>query len=59
MSLDKWSSGLITPLLAITRGQWLNRNFIVHDPLSGIIAIGKKEELIGDRTSTGAGGFLI
>ena len=46
MSLNKWSSGLITQLLEITHGQWLYRNFIVHDPLSGIIATGKKEELI-------------
>ena len=46
MSLNKWSSGLITRLLEITHGQWLYRNFIVHDPLSGITATGKKEELI-------------
>jgi hypothetical protein len=46
MSLNKWSSGLITRLLEITHGQWLYCNFIVHDPLSGIIATGKKEELI-------------
>ena len=46
MSLNKWSSGLITQLLEITHGQWLYHNFIVHDPLSGIIATGKKEELI-------------
>jgi hypothetical protein len=46
MSLNKWSSGLITRLLEITHGQWLYHNFIVHNPLSGIIATGKKEELI-------------
>ena len=46
VSLDKWSSGLITRLLEITHGQWLYHNFIVNDPLSGIIATGKKEELI-------------
>ncbi len=46
MSLEKWSSSLITRLLEITHGQWLYCNFIVHDPLSGIIATGKKEELI-------------
>ena len=27
-------------------GQWLYRNYIVHDPLSGIIAMVKKEELL-------------
>ncbi len=46
MSLDKWSSGLITQLLEITHGQWLYRNFMVHDPVSGTIATGKKEELL-------------
>jgi hypothetical protein len=46
MSLDNWSSGLITRLLEITHGQWLYCNFIVHDPISGIIATGKKEELL-------------
>jgi hypothetical protein len=37
MSLDKWSSDLITRLLETTHGQWLYCNFIVHNPLSGII----------------------
>jgi hypothetical protein len=46
MSLEKWSSGLITRLLEITHGQWIYRNFIVHDPVSGIIATAKKEELL-------------
>jgi hypothetical protein len=46
MSLDKWSSGLITGLLEITHGQWLYHNFIVHNPISGIIVTGKKEELL-------------
>ena len=46
MSLDKWSSGLITWLLEITHGQWLYRNFMVHNPVSGTIATGKKEELL-------------
>ena len=46
MSLDKWSSGLITRLLEITHGQWLYHNFMVHDPVAGTIATGKKEELL-------------
>ncbi len=46
MSLGKWSSGLITRLLEITHGQWLYCNFMVHDPVSGTIATGKKEELL-------------
>jgi hypothetical protein len=46
MSVDKWSSGLITRLLEITHGQCLYCNFMVHDPVSGTIATGKKEELL-------------
>jgi hypothetical protein len=44
MSLDKWCTGLITRLLEITHGQWLYRNYIVHDLVSGIIATARKEE---------------
>jgi hypothetical protein len=44
MSLDKWSSGLITWLLKITHGQWLYQNFMVHDLVSGTIATAEKEE---------------
>ncbi len=46
MSLDKWCTGLITRLLEITHGQWLYRNYIVHDPVSGTIATAKKEKLL-------------
>jgi hypothetical protein len=42
MSLDKWSSGLITQLLEITHSQWLYWNFMVHDPVSGTIAAAKR-----------------
>ena len=46
MSLERWSSGLITRLLEITHGQWVYRNFIVHDPVLGTIATARKEELL-------------
>jgi hypothetical protein len=46
VSLEKWSSGLITWLLEITHGQWLYRNYIVHDPVSGAIVTARKEELL-------------
>jgi hypothetical protein len=46
MSLDKWSTGLITRLLEITHGQWLYQNFLVHNPVTGAIATAKKEELL-------------
>jgi hypothetical protein len=46
MSLEKWSSGLITRLLEITHGQWLYQNFIVQNPVSRTIATAEKEELL-------------
>jgi hypothetical protein len=46
VSLEKWSYGLITWFLDITHGQWLYRNYIVHDPVSGAIATARKEELL-------------
>jgi hypothetical protein len=46
MSLDKWSSGLITWLLEIIHDQWFYRNFMVHNPVSGTIATAKKEEIL-------------
>jgi hypothetical protein len=48
ISLDKWCTGLITRLLEITHGQWLYRNYIVHDPVSGTLATAKKEELLAE-----------
>jgi hypothetical protein len=46
VSLEKWFSGLVTWFLEITHGQWLYRNYIVHDPDSGTIANARKEELL-------------
>ncbi len=46
MSLEKWSSGLIARLFKITHGQWVYRNFIVHDPVLGTIATARKEKLL-------------
>ena len=48
MSLGKWCTGLITRLLEITHGQWLYRNYIVHNPVSGTIATAKKEEMLAE-----------
>ena len=45
LSLERWSSGLITKLLEVTHGQWIYRNLLVHDKLSGVLATEKKEEL--------------
>ncbi len=46
MSLEKWSSGLITRLLEIMHGQWVYWNLIVHDPVLGTTATARKEELL-------------
>jgi hypothetical protein len=46
VSLEKWSSGLITWLLEITHRQWLYQNYILHDPVSGAVATARKEELL-------------
>ena len=45
LSLGRWSSGLITKLLEVTHGQWIYRNLLVHDKLSGVLATEKKEDL--------------
>jgi hypothetical protein len=62
MSLDKWSSGLITRLLEITHGQWLYQNIMVHNPVSSTIATAKKEELlleIEHQWEIGGAGILV
>ena len=38
--------GIDTGLLEITHGQWLYPNYVVHEPVSGIIATAKNEELL-------------
>jgi hypothetical protein len=61
MSLEKWSSGLITRLLEIMHAQLIYQYFIVHDPVSDIIATAKKEELllaIGCQRNLGDAGLL-
>ena len=45
LSLDKWAQGLVTKLLEVTHGQWLYRNIQVHDTVSGLNAVERKEEL--------------
>ena len=46
LSLDKWATGLVTKLLEITHGQWLYRNLVAHDEVSGVLANKRKEELM-------------
>jgi hypothetical protein len=45
LNTSNWHTGLITRLLEITHGQWLYRNYMVHDAISGALATKKKEEL--------------
>lgn len=45
MSGDKWAQSLSVKLLEMTHGQWLVRNFLIHDKVAGMLALEKKEEL--------------
>lgn len=41
----KWAAGLSVRLLEITHGQWLYRNVLVHDRVSGSQALARKEDI--------------
>ena len=41
--LDNWANGLAIKLLEATHGQWLYRNMLVHDTVSGLKAAESKE----------------
>ena len=43
--LENWAKGLDIKLLEATHGQWLYRNMLVHDTVSGLKAAESKEEL--------------
>ena len=43
--LKAWGSGLVTRLLEITHGQWIYRNYVVHDSVAGTLANADKERL--------------
>ena len=45
LSIDRWTTGLITKLLEVTHGQWLYSNVHVHDSISGTTATLHKEEI--------------
>jgi hypothetical protein len=45
ISGDKWAQCLVTKLLEITHGQWLVRNFLNHNEVSGMLALERKEDL--------------
>ena len=45
LSIEKWSTGLITKLLEVTHSQWLYRNVVVHGSVSCDAATKRKEEI--------------
>ena len=45
LSLHTWATGLVKRLLEIAHGQWLYRNLVVHNKVSGSLVNKKKEEL--------------
>ena len=45
LSIDRWTTGLITKLMEVTHGKWLYRNVHVHDSISGTTATIHKEEI--------------
>ena len=45
LSAEKWGVGLVTKLLEVTHGQWLNCNIQVCDNISGTLVTLRKEKL--------------
>ena len=43
LSLDNWAKGLAIKLLEATHGQWLYRNMLLHNTVSGLKAAERKE----------------
>ena len=45
LSIERWTTGLITKLLEVTHGQWLYRNVHVHNSISVTSETLHKEEI--------------
>ena len=45
LSLDNWTKGISIKLLEVTHGQWLYRNMLIHDTVSGLQDVERKEDL--------------
>ncbi len=45
ISGDKWAQSLTVKLLEMSHGQWLVRNFLIHDNVGGMLALERKEDL--------------
>ena len=48
LATSPWARGLITGLLEIAHGQWIYRNYVVHNRLTGDIATKHKEQLLSE-----------
>ncbi len=44
LPIEKWAFGLVIKLLECTHGQWLYRNVVVHDAMSGTQATARIKE---------------
>ena len=61
LSIKTWCRGLVTKLLEVTHGQWLYRNVVVHDKITGDVVTRRKEEIqmeIEKQQGLGASGLL-
>ena len=45
LEADIWVERLVIKLLEVTHGQWIFRNLMVHDSVSGVLVTKDKEEL--------------
>ena len=45
ISIERWTTDLITKILEVTHGQWLYRNVHVHDSISGTAETLCKEDI--------------
>ena len=43
--LENWAKGLAIKLLEDTHGQWIYKNMLVHDTVSGLKVAERKKEL--------------
>ena len=45
LTAEKWTSTLVQKLMEMTHGLWIYRNLMIHDGVSGVLAISRKEKL--------------
>ncbi len=45
LSGPKWAQSFSIKLIEMTHGQWLVRILLIHDKISGVLALERKEEL--------------